>query len=88
MRLPDTHPGMWDLQQALNPNLEGPRNHWISSDEHMEDVRVTTAYVRMYFPFDELDETISKLLNPATTTRLSKQGIKYASARARHRACI
>ena len=68
----------WDLQQAPNPNLEGVCNHYFSAGGDTENVRVTTAHGRLYFPLKELDEIISKLLNPATITMqaLSKQGIK------------
>ena len=54
-------------------------NRYISAGEDTEDVRVTTAYGRVYFSFNELDEIVSKFLNPATTTMqaLSKQCIKY-----------
>ena len=76
MRLSDTHPGRWDLQQALDPDLMGPSKHYISAGEDTADIRVTTAYGRMYSPLNELDEIIGKLMNPATTTMqaLSKQG--------------
>ena len=28
MRLPETHPGRWELQQALSPNLDGSCTHY------------------------------------------------------------
>ena len=78
MRLPDAHPGRWDLQQALDPDLMGPSKHYISVGEDTKGFRVTTAYRKLYFPLNELDEIISRLMKPATTTMqaLSKQGVK------------